>query len=272
MLDILTALFSYDFIARALLVGTLVSLCAALLGISLVLKRYSMIGDGLAHVGFGALSLALALNAAPLAVAIPVVIVAAFGLLRLSVNSKIKGDAAIALISSSALAVGIIAASLKRGMNVDVYSYMFGSVLAISPADVKISVALSAAVLFIFIACYNKIFAVAFDEDFAAASGVSIKAYNSLLALLTAVTVVIGMRIMGTLLISSLIVFPAVSAMRVCGSFRSVVICAGVISLTCFMLGMTASFVWSVPTGASIVIMNIAAFAVLFAAGKFIRI
>lgn len=264
-------LLSKAFIVRALAVGMMVSLCAALLGVSLVLKRYSMIGDGLAHVGFGALSLALATGAAPMAVSIPVVVAAAFGLLRLSENSKIRGDAAIALISSTALAVGIIAASLKKGMNADVHSYMFGSILTISQADVRLSIALSAAVLTLFVAFYNKIFAVTFDEEFASASGLNSGTYNSLIALMTAVTIVVGMRIMGTLLISSLIVFPAVSAVRVCTSFRGVVICAAVLSLICFFLGMAASFVFAVPTGASIVMVNAVVFSLLFAAEKIMK-
>lgn len=247
------------------------SLCAALLGVSLVLKRYSMIGDGLAHVGFGALSLALATGATPMAVSIPVVAAAAFGLLRLSENSKLRGDAAIALISSTALAAGIIATSLKKGVNTDVYNYMFGSILTISRADVRLCAALSAAVLTLFIIFYNKIFAVTFDEEFALASGLNARTYNSLIALLAAVIIVVGMRIMGTLLISSLIVFPAVSAMRACRSFRGVAICAAALSLACFFLGMAASLVFALPAGASIVIMNAAAFCVLFAAEKFLK-
>lgn len=262
---------SNGFILRAIAVGTMVSLCAALLGVSLVLKRYSMIGDGLAHVSFGALSLALAAGAAPLAVSIPVVMAAAFGLLRLSENSRIKGDASIALISSTALAAGIIAASLKKGMSIDVYNYMFGSILAVSRSDVKVSVALCAAVLALFVIFYNKIFAVTFDEDFAAAAGLSVRGYNSLIALLTAVTIVVGMRLMGTLLISSLIVFPAVGAMRVCRSFRGVVLCAAVYSLTCFFLGIAASFAFATPAGASIVMVNAAAFAILCTAEKILK-
>lgn len=272
MIETICVLLSYDFIVRAIVVGAMVSLCAALLGVSLVLKRYSMIGDGLAHVGFGALSLALALNAAPLAVSIPIVIAAAFGLLRLSDNSTIKGDTAIALISSSALAIGIIAAAMKNGMNIDVYNYMFGSILAISQADIRLSISLSVVVLCLFVVFYNKIFAITFDEDFAAASGVNVKFYNSLLAMLTAVTIVIGMRIMGTLLISSLIVFPAISAMRLCQSFRGVVVCAAIVSSLCFVLGIAASFVLEIPTGASIVVINIVTLTFLCVIGRFIRI
>ena len=163
----LAEMLSYGFMVRALAVGALVSLCAALLGVSLVLKRYSMIGDGLSHVGFGALSVALAMNWSPLQVSIPVVVAAAFLLLRLSESQKVKGDAAIALISTTAMALGVIATSLTTGVNVDVYSYMFGSILAMSWEDVYLSVGLCACVLALFVIFYNKIFAVTFDESFA---------------------------------------------------------------------------------------------------------
>ena len=159
-------MLSYHFMQRALIVGVLVSLCAALLGVSLVLKRYSMIGDGLSHVGFGALAIASALNLAPLAVAVPTVIVAAVLLLRLSRNSRVKGDAAIAIISSSALAIGVISVSLTTGMNTEVSSYMFGSILSLSRSDAVLSVLLSAAVLLLFVLFYPRIFAVTFDENF----------------------------------------------------------------------------------------------------------
>ena len=266
MLEILHDLFSYTFIVRALIVGTLVSLCAALLGVSLVLKRYSMIGDGLSHVGFGALAVAMAFHWAPLPVAIPVV-VAAFLLLRLSENSKIKGDSAIALIASSSLAIGVTVISLASGQNADVYSYMFGSILAMKESDVYVSIALSVVVLILFIVFYNKIFAVTFDENFAKATGTRANLYNMLIALLTAVTIVVGMRIMGTMLISSLIIFPALSAMRIFRQFRSVVIASAVISIICFFIGLVASYAFSTPTGASIVIVNLIVFLLCFAAG-----
>lgn len=271
MINILQDLFSYAFIIRALIVGILVSLCAALLGVSLVLKRYSMIGDGLAHVGFGSLSIAMALNMAPLQVSIPLVVLAAFLLLRISENSKIKGDAVIALISSSALAIGVIVTSLSSGMNTDVDSYMFGSILAMSKGDVYISVVLSVVVLFLFIFFYNKIFAITFDENFAKATGTNANLYNMLIAFLTAVTIVVGMRIMGTLLISSLIIFPALTSMRVCRSFKSVVISSSIVSIVCFFFGILGSFAFSTPAGASIVIVNIIAFALFSAVGLFIK-
>ena len=267
MLEILHDLFSYTFIVRALIGGTLVSLCAALLGVSLVLKRYSMIGDGLSHVGFGALAVAMAFHWAPLPVAIPVVVVAAFLLLRLSENSKIKGDSAIALIASSSLAIGVTVISLASGQNADVYSYMFGSILAMKESDVYVSIALSVVVLILFIVFYNKIFAVTFDENFAKATGTRANLYNMLIALLTAVTIVVGMRIMGTMLISSLIIFPALSAMRIFRQFRSVVIASAVISIICFFIGLVASYAFSTPTGASIVIVNLIVFLLCFAAG-----
>lgn len=260
MMESLMEMFSYSFITRAFLVGIPVALCAALLGVSLVLKRYSMIGDGLSHVGFGALAIAAALNLAPLEVAIPVVVIAAFLLLRLSENSKIKGDAAIAIISSSALAIGVIVATLNKGMNTDINSYLFGSILATTEQDAVLSLVLSAIVIVLFVFFYHKIFAVTFDESFARATGTKANVYNMIIALLTALTIVVGMRIMGTLLISSLIIFPALTSMRLCKTFRSVILCSAVLSVICFVVGMSASFLYETPTGASIVAANIAAF------------
>ena len=263
-------MFSYHFMQRALIVGVLVSLCAALLGVSLVLKRYSMIGDGLSHVGFGALAIASALGLAPLAVAVPVVVAAVF-LLRLRQSSRVKGDAAIAIISSSALAIGVITVSLTTGMNTEVSSYMFGSVLSLSRGDAVLSVVLSLAVLSLFVLFYPRIFAVTFDEDFSRATGTNTEVYNTLLAVLTAVTVVLGMRMMGALLISSLIIFPALSAMRLCRSFRAVVITAAVISVVCFLVGMTASYFLETPTGASIVAADLLVFGLSYGIGNSAR-
>lgn len=262
MIDLIKELLSYSFILRALTVGMLVSLCSALLGVSLVLKRYSMIGDGLSHVGFGALSVAMVMNLAPLQVAMPVVVAAAFLLLRISENSKIKGDAAIALISSSSIAIGVIVTSLTSGMNADVYSFLFGSILAMSKSDVFLSVILSIIVLLLFIFFYHKIFAVTFDENFARATGTKVGIYNMLIAFLTAVTIVVGMRIMGSLLISSLIIFPALSSMRIFRSFRGVIITSAFISVVCFFWGVVASYAFDTPAGASIVIVNLLAFVI----------
>ena len=251
MIEMLT----YNFMIRALIVGTLVSLCAALLGVILVLKRYSMIGDGLSHVGFGALAVAAAANIAPLYVAIPVVLLAAFCLLRLSENSKINGDAAIAVISSTALAVGVIVASIT-GLNTDLNSYLFGSVLATSNSDAVMCIILSIIVILLFLLFYNKIFAVTFDENFSKATGIRPSIYNMIIAVLTALTIVIGMRIMGTLLISALIIFPSLTAMRLCKSFKSVMITAGILSILCFLSGLTASYYLDIPAGPTVVISN----------------
>lgn len=268
---ILLEMLSYPFLVRAFLVGVLVSLCAALLGTSLVLKRYSMIGDGLSHVGFGALAIASALGVAPLAVAVPVVVVAAVLLLRVSQSGRVRGDAAIALISSGALAVGVLVISLTSGVNTNVSNYMFGSILTISGSDAVLSVILCAAVLVVFTLFYPRIFAATFDETFARATGTKAEGYNMLLAILTAITVVLGMRMMGALLISSLIIFPALSAMRVFRSFRSVTVCSAVLSVVCFTLGMTLSYALETPSGASVVAVNIIAFALFALAGRLLR-
>jgi zinc transport system permease protein len=255
-------MLSYPFLVNALVVGILVSLCASLLGVSLVLKRYSMIGDGLSHVGFAALAVAYAMNAAPLMVSIPVCVIAAFLLLRMNETSKIKGDAVTALLCSGALAVGVMTISLTTGMNTDVCNYMFGSILSMSKLDVQISIGLSIIVLILYVLFYNKIFAVTFDETFAKATGTRSDLYNMLIALLTAVTVVLGMRMMGALLISSLIIFPALSAMRLCKHFSTVIICSAILSAVCFVAGIYFSYLHSTPTGASIVIADIIVFLV----------
>jgi zinc transport system permease protein len=259
-------MFSYTFLVRAVVVGLLVALCAALLGVSLVLKRYSMIGDGLSHVGFGSLAIATAMNAAPLAVSIPVCVAAAFLLLRLSENSSIKGDAAIALISTSSLAIGVVVISLTTGMNTDVCNYMFGSILAMSKSDVSLSIVLAVVVLVLFLLFYNKIFAITFDENFARVTGVRTGLYNMLIAFLTAITIVLGMRMMGALLISSLVIFPALTSMRLCKKFKTVTICSAVVSVVCFFIGVVISYVKATPTGASVVIVNIVAFLLFWTA------
>lgn len=256
----ISEMLSYPFMVRAMVGGLMVSLCASLLGVSLVLKRYSMIGDGLSHVSFGALSIALALGWSPLKVSIPVVVLAAFFLLRITENGQVKSDAAIAIISASALAIGIIVTSMTTGMTTDVSSYMFGSILAMSREDVIFSVILSAVVLALYGLCYHKIFAVTFDESFARATGVKVGTYNVVIAVLTAVTIVLGMRMMGAMLISSLIIFPPLTSMRVFKSFRSVTISSAALSLICFLIGMIASYQLSTPAGASVVVVNLLAF------------
>ena len=257
MMTFITDMLSYPFLVRAFIVGALVALCCALLGVSLVLKGFSMIGDGLSHVSFGALTVAMALNLAPLPFALPVVIFAAFCLLKIKNNSMMKGDSAIALISSSALAIGLMATSLTTGLNADVYSYMFGSILSMDKSDVVISIVLSIVVLLLFVFCYHKIFAITFDENFAQATGLPVSAFNMMIAFLSAITIVLGMRMMGTMLISSLILFPCLIARQVFSNFLGVTICSGVISLISFSIGMVISYQFDAPVSASIVLVNL---------------
>lgn len=260
MISIVAEMLTFPFLVRALIVGLLVSLCASVLGVSLVLKRYSMIGEGLSHVGFGALGISMATNMAPLTVSIPIVVLAAILLLRLSENSKIKGDAAIALISTSSLAIGVIIISLTTGMNMDVCNFMFGSILVMTTADVRLSVVLSAVVMVLFILFYTRIFAVTFDETFSRAVGTKAGIYNMLLAILTAITIVLGMRMMGAKLISALVIFPALISMRVCKRFFSVISLSAVIAVVCFFIGIVLSYWYSLPTGASVVVINLILF------------
>ena len=247
MVQVIIEMMSFTFIRRAILVGTLVSLCAALLGVSLVLKRYSMIGDGLSHVGFGIMTVATALGATtPLYIAIPCVTVAAVILLKIGDNKKIKSDSAIALISSSALAIGVAATSVTTGMNTDVCNFMFGSILAMSRADVILSVIVSVIVMILFVVFYRKLFAVTFDEKFAKASGLKTSFYTNIIAVLTALVIVVGMRMMGVMLISSIIIFPALTSMRVFKSFKKVVISSAIVSIITFLIGIYFSYIYNI--------------------------
>ncbi len=256
-------IFRYPFMVNALIVGVLIAVCCALLGVVLVLKRYSMIGDGLSHVGFGALSVAAVLNiSAPIYLSLPVVMLAAFFLLRLTENSKINADAAIAVISSSALAIGVFVASIN-GTNINLQQYMFGSILSVGKSDIVISIVLSVFVIAMYLMFYNKIFAITFDEDFAKATGLRTGFYNTVVSLLTAITIVVGMRMLGTLLISAMIIFPALTSMRVCKRFVTVIITSVIVSVFCVLSGLFTSFtVKDVPVGATIVIFNLAVFLV----------
>lgn len=261
MLETISEMLSHAFILRALLVGTLISLCAALLGVSLVLKRYSMIGDGLSHVGFGVLTIATAFGiATPLYIAIPCVTITAIILLKVGDSKKIKSDSSIALISSSALAIGVAVTSVTTGMNTDVCNFMFGSILAMTMPDVILSVAVSIIVAMLFIIYYRKLFIVTFDEEFAKASGLKAKRYTNIIAILTALIIVVGMRMMGVMLISSIIIFPALTSMRVFKSFKKVVISSALISVISFLIGIYLSYIYNISTGATIVIVNLVLF------------
>lgn len=267
----LIEMFSYSFIIKALIVGILIALCCSLLGVTLVLKRCSMIGDGLSHVGFGALAVASVFNSAPLAVALPIVIAAAFFLLNLSKSERLNGDSAIALVSTSSLALGVIAISAFTKGNSELSAYLFGSILAVSDFDLYLSVILCVCVMLIFVFLYTRIFAVTFDETFAFATGTNVSLYNSLIAVLTAVTVVLGMKMVGTLLISALIIFPALTSMRIYKTFLGVTVSSAVISVICFLGGFIISYLFELPTGAAIVVFNLICFILFLIAEKIIK-
>jgi len=267
MMNSVVEMFSYGFMVRALIVGVLISLSAALIGTPLVLRRNSMLGDGLSHVAFGAFAVALVLGLAPLAVAIPVVILASFLVLRLGENAKIHGDSAIALMSASALAIGTFVASLA-GTNVDVNSYLFGSILSVSLSEVWLSLGLLVVVVGGYVVFHNKIFALTFDEKFARAIGVNAKLYNSVFAVLCSVLIVLGMRLMGALLISSLVIFPTLSARVMFKNFKSVTIAGAVLAVVNFVLGLVVSYLLATPTGATVVIVNLVMLVALKVLGR----
>lgn len=247
------SLLSYPFMQRALICGIAVSFSAALIGVILVLKNYSMIGHGLGEVGFAALALAAALNLPSLAVSIPIVIIAAIIIMIISQKKGESGEVTIALVASGALAFGVIVTAFTSGFGADTYNYMFGSILAMTNSDVILSIILTFFSIGIYIIFYNRLFLITFDEKFAKASGINVNLYQFLIAFLTAFIVVIGMRMMGTLLISSLIVFPAIIAKKTTVSFKGLVIMSGLISVICFVLGLIVSFFLDMPTGAAIV-------------------
>lgn len=244
-------------VRNALIVGALLSVTAALLGVVLVLKRYAMIGDGLSHVTFGAMAIAVALHKAPLGFSLPIVVLSAFLLLRISEASKVSGDAAVAVVSTVSLAIGAIAA---RGTNTDIESFMFGSIVSITTSDVILTVVLSLLVIGVYILFYPRIFACTFDETYAQASGGRPALYRAMIAVMTAVTVVLGMRLVGSLLISALIIFPVLSAMRLVKSFRAVVILSAVFSVVSFILALVISILFSTSTSACIVLADLVIF------------
>ena len=277
MIEMLSLYFSYPFVRYAMIVGVLIALSSSLLGVSLVLKRFSFIGDGLSHVAFGAMAVATVLDvASDTAVVLPLTVLAAVFLLRTGQNAKLKGDAAIAMISVGALAFGYLVLNLfSKSANIsgDVCSTLFGStaILTLTRTDVRICVLMSVLVILIFLLFYHKIFAVTFDETFAQATGIRVGAYNLLIAVVTASVIVLAMKLVGSLLISALIIFPSLSAMRIFKSFRSVILASAVISVICASSGIFLSILASTPVGATVVCVNIAVFALASLAGTCFR-
>ena len=267
-MDKLTLYLGYPFVRYALIVGVLIALCSSLMGATLVLKRFSFIGDGLSHVAFGAMAIAAALNLTNnFLLVLPVTVICAILLLNTGQNAKIKGDAAIAMISVGTLAVGYLIMNLfSKSANIsgDVCATLFGatSILTLTKAEVWLCAVLAVLVIAVFLLFYHKIFAVTFDEDFATATGTRAKVYNLILAVIIAVIIVLAMNLVGSLLISALVIFPALSAMRVFKSFKSVIICSVIVSVTCAALGILISIVAGTPVGSTIVAVDIAGFAV----------
>ncbi len=267
--------FSYPFVRYAVLASVLIALCAGLLGVVLVLKRYAMIGDGLSHVAFGAMAVAAVLGFAPMVVALPVTVAVAILLLLAGEKRLIKGDSAIAMLSAGSLAVGYLLLNLfpssdSGSLSGDVCASLFGStsMLTLSESDVWLCVGLSGAVIGFFVLCYHRIFAVTFDEGFATSSGVRVRVYNFLIAAVSGIVIVLAMKLVGALLISALVIFPALSAMRVFRSFRAVVICSAVLAVAGSLVGLIAALLLSTPTGASVVVVHIVILAAFSLIGK----
>lgn len=277
MIEKLSLYFQYPFVRYALVVGVMIALCSSLLGVTLVLKRFSFIGDGLSHVAFGAMAVAAILNFSnDMLFILPVTVICAILLLRTGQNTKIKGDAAVAMISVGALAIGYLLMNIfSTGPNLsgDVCSTLFGStsILTLTVGEVGLCVVLSILVVILFILFYNKIFAVTFDESFAKATGTKADLYNLLIAVITAVIIVLAMNLVGSLLISALVIFPALSAMRIFKSFLSVTVCSAVLSVFCALIGILISIVAGTPVGSTIVAADIAAFAVAYIIGRILR-
>lgn len=255
---------NYGFIQRALIAGSLISVLCAVLGVILVLRRLSMIGDGLSHVTFGSVALAMALNFYPLAVSLPIVVISSFGILKIMEKARVFGDAAIAVVSSIGIAVGVLLASMAGGFNVDLFSYLFGNILSISTMEVVAAVVISLSVLAAIYFFFDEIFSITFDEDFARASGIPVDRINAVLMVLTAITVVLTMKVVGIMLTSALLVIPAVTAFQNARGFRNAIIIASISALLSLLSGIMISFALNLPAGATIVMVNVSFFCVAF--------
>ncbi len=262
-MDIFAAL-QYSFIRRAFIAGSLIALVCSILGVLLVLRRLSLIGDGLAHVTFGSVAIALLLRQQPSFVAIPVVMASSLGIMRLMQKARLYGDAAIGIVSSLGIAGGVIVASLSGGFNVDLFSFLFGNILSISSAEVVTSIILSVIVLSVVFLFYNEYFSTTFDEEFARISGINVGNINSLLVVLTGITVVLTMKVVGIMLTSALLILPAVTALQIAKSFRNTMILSSIAGVLSVIAGIYSSFLLNLPTGATIVMVNLLFFITAF--------
>lgn len=265
MIDIgIVEFLSYGFIQRALIAGSFIAVLCSILGVLLVLRRLSLIGDGLAHVTFGSVALGLVLKVYPLYASIPIVMLSSVGILKLMERARIYGDAAIGIVSSLGIAAGVLLASKAGGFNVDLFSYLFGNILSISTEEVYLLIGLSGMVLLTVYLYYDEIFSITFDEEFAKASGINTEKINTLLVLLTSVTVVLTMKVAGIMLTSALLILPAVTAFQVARGFRHSMIIAAASGLLSVVSGIFLSFALNLPTGATIVMMNFLLFVIVF--------
>lgn len=271
MISIIMEMLSYPFMVRALIVGLLIAICSALLGVTLVLKRYSMIGVGLSNVAFATLSIALAFDLSPMQFTIPLVIITGVLLLKYSEKYKLTSDTAIAILSCISVSFGVTFTAVTKGLNIDVCNYLFGSILVMTKEDIYISFILGIVVLISYILVYNKIYSITVDEEFARSSGMNVEFYNTLITVLISVTIVIGLKFMGSMLISALIIFPAITSMRLFKSYRNVVVFSVLISTISLFFGILISYIYSTPTGASIVLINFIIFLVSIIVGRFIN-
>jgi zinc transport system permease protein len=254
----------YEFVRRAIITGSFIALVCSLLGVLLVLRRFSLIGDGLAHVTFGSVAIGLLLKQPPVYVSIPIIMLSSLGILKLTEKARLYGDAAIGIVSSIGIAGGILIASIAGGFNVDLFSYLFGNILSISKAEVFASIALSFIVLVIILFFYHEYFSATFDEEFAKVSGINTKKINSILVLLTGVTVVLAMKVVGIMLTSALLILPAVTALQIAKSFKTTMIISSLIAISSVVVGIYISFILNLPTGATIVMANFVIFIAAF--------
>ena len=263
-MSILIELFQYDFMRKALLVGVLIAISSAVLGIFLVLRKMSMIGDGLAHVSFASVALALLLNQTPLFLSIPIVMVASFLILKLNDVAQVHGDAAIGLVSSFSVALGVLISSVATGFNVDLFSYLFGSILVIKTSEVYLSIFLAAVVIGTVIFFYNDLFAITQDESFSRVIGIKTTKMNYLISAMTAITISLGIRVVGTMLISSMVIFPSITALQIARSFKETIVISAIVAVLSVFFGIVGSYIFNLPSGASIVMVNAIIFGICF--------
>ncbi len=257
-------LFQYSFILRAIIAGSFIALLCSFLGVLLVLKRLSLIGDGLAHVTFGSVALGLLLKVQPMYVSIPIVAFSSLAILKLTEKARVYSDAAIGIVSAVGVSLGVLLAGIAAGFNVDLFSYLFGNILSVTSGEVAMSVGLSAIVLFVTVVQYNQLLSMSFDEEFARTSGINTSRMNSLLGVLTAITVVLAMKLVGIMLTSALLIMPAVSAFQVARSFKGTLVFAAFIAVVSVWIGVFISFLFNLPTGATIVLLNFVFFLALY--------